>query len=87
MPFNCRLYHYGPDIITIPMLVLVMLLSILLPYQLSVVIRCLRLVKKGGQHYVVPEEMLAPTIGEEVNVMSVVTLQSQAKEGVEVIES
>ena len=38
-----------------------MFLTILLPYQLSVVIRCLRLVKKGGQHYIVPEEEINTT--------------------------
>ena len=35
-------------------LALVLLLAALLPYQLAVVARCARLVKKGGQHYVVP---------------------------------
>ena len=35
-------------------LALVLLLTALLPYQLAVVARCARLVKKGGQHYVVP---------------------------------
>ena len=72
--------------LTIPWLVVFMVLSILLPYQLSVVIRCLRLVKKGGQHYVVPEEVIAPGVGEE-DVTSVVTVPSENSEGVEETDS
>ena len=34
---------------------LLILVTLVLPYQLSVVIRCAKLVKKGGQHYVVPD--------------------------------
>merc|ERR1712098_479591 len=35
------------------LLVILVILTMALPYQLSVVVRCARLVKKGGQHYVV----------------------------------
>ena len=35
------------------------LVTLVLPYQLSVVIRCTKLVRKGGQHYVVPDTRLS----------------------------
>ena len=38
---------------------LLILLTLVLPYQLSVVIRCAKLVRKGGQHYVVPDTRLS----------------------------
>ena len=52
--------------------------TILLPYQLSVVIRCLRLVKKGGQQYIVPEEDTRPVdVVEDGISMSVFSLESE----------
>ena len=50
-------------------------LTVILPYQLSVVIRCVRLVKKGGQHYVVPEEELKPV--KEEDGTSVITMNTE----------
>ena len=55
------MYHHGSEFITVLVLILTIFLTIILPYQLSVVIRCLRLVKKGGQHYIVPEEEINAT--------------------------
>jgi hypothetical protein len=70
------LYDSGPDVVTISSLVIAIVLTLLLPYQLSVVIRCLRLVKKGGQHYVVPEEEIRPAVGEE-DAISVVSVNNE----------
>ena len=51
----CRLRRQGgSEAAPWLILALVLLLAALLPYQLAVVARCSRLVKKGGQHYVVP---------------------------------
>lgn len=36
------------------MLVTMIIVSLVLPYQLTVVLRCTKVVKKGGQHYIVP---------------------------------
>ena len=71
-----RLYDSGPDVVTISSLVISIVFTLLLPYQLSVVIRCLRLVKKGGQHYVVPEEDIRPAVRGE-NAISVVSVNSE----------
>ena len=56
-------------------LALVLLLTALLPYQLAVVARCARLVKKGGQHYVVP--VTTGGSGSSDAVSETVTLDSQ----------
>ena len=56
-------------------LALVLLLTALLPYQLAVVARCARLVKKGGQHYVVP--VTTSGSGGSDAVSETVTLDSQ----------
>ena len=70
------MYDSGPDVVTISSLVISIVFTLLLPYQLSVVIRCLRLVKKGGQHYVVPEEDIRPAVGGE-DAISVVSVNSE----------
>ena len=57
-------------------LALVLLLTALLPYQLAVVARCARLVKKGGQHYVVPVTTSSGSGGSDA-VSETVTLDSQ----------
>ena len=36
------------------MLTTMIIVTLVLPYQLSVVIRCTKVVKKGGQHYIAP---------------------------------
>ena len=56
--------------------------TILLPYQLSVVIRCLKLVKKGGHQYIVPEEdTRSVPVGEDgisISVFSVNSLEAES---------
>lgn len=52
---SSKLYNYGHDPFTIGFLIIFLAIAVLLPYQLAVVVRCTRVVKKGGQHYVVPE--------------------------------
>ena len=44
--------------------------TILLSYQLSVVLRCIKLIKKGGQHYIVPdlEVIQAPVVRETLSI-------------------
>ena len=53
---------------------LLILVTLVLPYQLSVVIRCAKLVKKGGQHYVVPDTRVT---GDTVSQGSELTLDSR----------
>ena len=36
------------------MLTTMIIVTLVLPYQLSVVLRCTKVVKKGGQHYIAP---------------------------------
>jgi len=51
---SSKLYNVGADPVTIILLSVFLVLSIL-PYQMAVVVRCTRVVKKGGQHYIAPE--------------------------------
>ena len=84
--WHYRLYDSGPDVVTMSSLVISIVFTILLPYQLSVVIRCLRLVKKGGQHYVVPEEEIRPAVGGEDDT-SLVSVNSEDNQVAEDKES
>ena len=51
---SSKLYNVGADPVTLILLSVFIVLSIL-PYQMAVVVRCTRVVKKGGQHYIAPE--------------------------------
>ena len=85
MKFNCfSIKRHGTNSVHLhaPVLLLVILiiLTLALPYQLSVVVRCARLVKKGGQHYVVTPEEAVHSRGHGHggdNVSETVTIESQ----------
>jgi len=52
---SSKLYNHGDDPFTICLLMVFLAIAVILPYQLTVVLRCTRVVRKGGQHYVIPE--------------------------------
>ncbi|XP_023335007.1 uncharacterized protein LOC111706378 [Eurytemora carolleeae] len=62
--------HWGFDYFTFGILCLEWILAILLPYQLSVVYRCYRVVRKGGQNYIAPEP-------QEIDTRSINSLDTQ----------
>ena len=66
----------------VAMLITLIIVTMVLPYQLTVVLRCTKVVKKGGQHYIVPgadnyghTHGHAPSSAD--NVSETVTIESQ----------
>ena len=70
--------HEGDNPVAWVLFFLLILLTLALPYQLSVVIRCAKLVKKGGQHYVVPDTRISwSRAGDTISQGSELTLDSR----------
>ena len=59
------------------MLIIMIIVTVVLPYQLTVVARCTKVVKKGGQHYIVPGADRGHTPSSGDNVSETVTIESQ----------